>query len=122
MPRQGIEYSIKGIKAQFQVSSKQWLVKSKDKEYYFKNVIEMVEQFPELLKLDRISFMVSNKTKLRPRKFKVHNPTIIEIPKNVHLQKTERCYYCSGSGVTVTGFKCQNCKGKGEIIVTATLY
>lgn len=122
MPRRGIKYSISGITAQFVFSTKQWLVESNNKEYYFKNVLEVVEQFPDLLKVDRISYMTKYKERVETGLVKEHNSKTIQKPKKEELQKVETCYYCSGSGITVSGFKCTNCKGTGEIVVTATLY
>lgn len=122
MPRQGKNYSINGKSAQFLISSKKWLVKINDKEYHFKNVIELVKHFPEFLKVDRIAYMVKHKENIQRPVAKEKSPRMVQNPKKNQLQKTERCYNCSGSGVNISGFKCPNCKGKGEIIITATLY
>lgn len=122
MSKKSIKYTYEDVTAQFNISTKKWFVLSNNKEYYFKNVLELVDSFPVLLNVKKIQYMVKLRKSTHDDHEEQKEKRSIYVSSQRREYKKELCYYCSGSGRSVTGAKCDNCDGKGIIVVMANIY
>ena len=107
-------HSYKGLKAFYTKKGRLWYVEEDGKVHQFKSVEEMVEAFPDLLKVEPIQHTVERRKLAKP-------PVQLESKDDNEevLTKTTECYYCQGTGEVIVGLPCHNCGGKGFVVVTA---